>query len=369
MRITLSVEALHPQLSGIGRYTWELCKRLPDHADIGHLNFWRGGRLLNDPGRLLLAETERRRPPQLIRWIYHAQGRRALRSTLVHGPNYFLPDGTRSGVITVHDLSVFRYPETHPASRVKSFERHFASSLARARHIITDSETVRRELIADFSVPARSVSAVHLGVNSQFQPRTDVSIKPVISKWGLRPGQFGLSVAALEPRKKITELITAWGRLSENVRRRYPLVLAGVTGWRNKEIHDRIARASSEGWLKHLGYVSDADLAGLYAGARLFIYPSIYEGFGLPPVEAMASGTPVIVANRSCLPEICGDAPRLVEPDDIEAFTSAIEQSLLDDDWRNEAIRRGLARARSFTWDRCLRGTVEVYKRDSGQGD
>ena len=131
----------------------------------------------------------------------------------------------------------------------------------------------------------------------------------------------------------------------------------------NERIHDELIAAREEGWLRHLGHVDEVDLPRLYAGAALFVYPSAYEGFGLPPVEAMASGVPVIVSNRSCLPEVCGEAARYVDPDNDNEFLSAIAEGLDNEQWRAEAICRGLHRAKQFTWDRCTEDTVAVYRR------
>ena len=364
MRITLCVDALSPQLSGIGRYTWELCKGLTQNEELrSSLRFYVGGSLIDDPSRLLVDQHYRPRRRRGLRWISGWEARKALRSALVHGPNYFLPLESEVGVITIHDLSVFRYPETHPPSRLLSFERQFASSLERAVHVITDSETIRRELIATFSVPPEDVTAVPLGVDPNFYPMETDEIATTLAKWNLRPGEYGLSVSAFEPRKKIAELIRAWRGLPFSVKSAYPLVLAGAAGWLNEELKEDISAAESEGWLKFLGYVPEAELPRLYAGARLFIYPSIYEGFGLPPIEAMASGTPVIVADRSCLPEICGDAARFIDPDDMADFNSAIEQSLCDDRWRSATRTRGIERAGLYRWGRCVADTVEVYKK------
>jgi alpha-1,3-rhamnosyl/mannosyltransferase len=119
---------------------------------------------------------------------------------------------------------------------------------------------------------------------------------------------------------------------------------------------------SAEGWLHHIGFVGEEDLPSLYAGAGLFIYPSIYEGFGLPPLEAMASGVPVIVAARSCLPEVCGPAALYMDPDDDDDFLAALTRGLEDETWRAQAISAGLARAASFSWKRCMEDTVEAYR-------
>jgi glycosyltransferase involved in cell wall biosynthesis len=364
MRITLCVDALASQLSGIGRYTWKLCEGLAEGDEISSLRFYRENLLIGDPGELLRAAHSRRKRDRAVdRWFRRLQARRALRTSLVHGPNYFLPPEAESGVITVHDLSVFRHPETHPADRLKAFERRFESSLSRAAHVITDSETVRQELVNSFSIPAASISAIPLGVEARFRPHDPGEVSASIAQWGLTAGNYGLSVAAFQPRKKISELIHAWRRLPSRIRDDFPLVLAGAAGWRNEELHEQIVDATSQGWLRHLGFVDETHLPQLYAGASLFLYPSIYEGFGLPPIEAMASGTPVIVSNRSCLPEVCGDGARFIDPDDGQAFTCAIEEGLFDQQWRSQTIAKGLERARRFTWDRCIADTVSVYRK------
>ena len=178
--------------------------------------------------------------------------KQVLRSSLVHGPNYFLPPGVEGGVITVHDLSVFRYPETHPAARVRAFEKLFKSSLDRSAHIITDTDTIRREVIETFSVPPEMVTAVHLGVDHRFKP-TDKS-SAALASWGLATGKYGLCVSTLEPRKRILELLLAWERLPSELRLEYPLVLAGGSGWENEALHKEIGRGTAEGWLRLLGF-------------------------------------------------------------------------------------------------------------------
>jgi glycosyltransferase involved in cell wall biosynthesis len=362
LQVTLCVDALETQLGGIGRYALELCNGLPKRAEISSVRYYARNRLIDDPQRFLRGESVY--PGRGLRragraWV----ARQALRSSVVHAPNYFLPRKVETGVITVHDLSVFRYPETHPPERVGQFERLFADSLCRASQIITDTETVRHELIDMFAVKPEKVTAVPLAVSERFKPVDQSKLLPHLSKWNLRPGGYGLCISALEPRKKVPELLAAWRRLPIDLRDAFPLVLAGGSGWMNEHLQEELAAAEFEGWLRRLGYVAEVELPHLYAGAALFVYPSIYEGFGLPPIEAMASGVPVIVSNRSCLPEICGDAARYVEPDDDNGFLIAIEESLRNGDWRSVTINRGLERAAGFTWDRCIGATVGVYSR------
>jgi glycosyltransferase involved in cell wall biosynthesis len=362
MRVTLCVDALEPQPGGIGRYTLELCKGLAEQESVSKLFFFARNCLLDNPDGPSRGQGVRQAGGVI--GAYRAwQTSRTLRSTLVHGTNYFLPRAADTGIITVHDLSVFKYPETHPSTRVQAFERLFSSSVERATQIITDTETVRRELIEGFAVRAESVTVVPLGVGRRFKPHDTAELTPLLDQWGLTADRYGLCVSTLEPRKKVAELIAAWRQLPRRLRDTIPLVLAGGPGWRNDKLHSDILDAASEGWLKHLGFVHEAHLPKLYAGARLFIYPSVYEGFGLPPIEAMASGTPVVVANRSCLPEVCGDAVSYVDPDNITDFAFVLECSLSDVNWRSEALKNGLLRAREFTWERCVAETTAVYGR------
>lgn len=361
MRVTLCVDALEPHPGGIGRYTWELCKGLAQGQHIDDLAFYARARLLPDPQVLLTSSCLPRRSG-VRRVIDRWKTASRLRSSLVHGPNYFLPQRAERGVITVHDLSVFKYPETHPAKRVQDFERRFLHSLRKASHVITDTETIREEVIEMFGVHPHSITAVPLGVDVRFRPLDEENAE-VFKAWGIEAGRYGLCISTLEPRKKIFELLRAWRELPQPVRARFPLVLAGGSGWNNEALHEEIARASAEGWLRHLGFVEEQKLPTLYAGAALFLYPSIYEGFGLPPLEAMASGVPVLVSGGSCMQEVGGDAPRYVNPDDIAGFTLAVEDSLTDENWRSEAVRRGLERTTQFTWARCIDATAGVYRK------
>lgn len=355
-RVTLWVDALEPNPGGIGRYTGELCKGLATRDGVS-ARYFGHNRLLDDPG-LLLRGAPLPPPRNALRNWWDKRG---LKSSVVHGPNYFLPYFAETGIITVHDLSVFRYPETHPAERITAFEGQFLSSLSRATHIITDTETVRRELIEMFDAQPEVVTAIPLGVDSSFRPHSAGELSPTLERWGLTPNGYGLCVSTLEPRKKISELLAAWRELPKLVRDSHPLVLCGGAGWRNEALRDEVENGVAEGWLRHLGFVEEELLPKLYAGAALFVYPSIYEGFGLPPVEAMASGVPVMVSHHSCLPEVCGDAARYFEPDDAAGFVNALERNLADREWQLETVERGLVRVRQFSWKQCVDRTVEIY--------
>lgn len=361
MRVTLCVDALGPQLTGIGRYTWELCKRLPLREEITSLNFFGRHQMIENPELLLRGDRLRRRW-RPFRLLDRRRALSALRSSLVHGPNFFLPPEAATGVVTIHDLSVLRFPETHPAARVREFEQKLAKSVHRAAHVITDTETVRSEVITEFSLPPERVTAVPLGVDEMFSPMAAGQASEALRRWGLEPGSYGLCVATFEPRKKLAELVRAWRALPAALRNAHPLVLAGGSGWRNQALLSQIAEAENEGWLRSLGFVKETDLPQLYAGAALFIYPSVYEGFGLPPLEAMASGTPVLVSNRTCMAEVCGEAAGYFDPGDVEGTALAIASSLTDLVWQGKARIAGPEQAQKFTWERCVEGTVAVYE-------
>lgn len=371
MKLILAVDALLPPLSGIGRYAWELAthyRAFPNNLDS--MRFFFAERLVDDPTHLL--ETSRAGRASSDRekhWSLPLKGwrqwrmRREMRGYVFHSPNYFLPDSVDSGIVTVHDLSVFKYPETHPVARIKHFERGFVSTLARATHLITDSEATRSEVIDYFNWSPNRITAIGLGAGPEFHSRSASEVAIALSYYGLVHGGYSLCVSTLEPRKRIDRLLVAYLNLPQPVRERYPLVLAGSAGWLNDDLREQIEQGEREGWLRYLGFVDDSFLPLLYSGARAFLYPSVYEGFGLPVLEAMASGVPTLTSNSSSLPEISSGAAWLVEPDNHQMLLSGIEQVLCDDNWREAAIARGLQVASSQTWGRCAERTLDICRR------
>lgn len=361
MRLGITVDSLSPHLTGIGRYTWALCQGLVDDPSIDDLAYFRVDRWLSNPEGLVAGTARRRsRLPRFARkWAMRGQ----FKQRLIHGTNYFLPDFAESGVVTVHDLSIYLHPETHPVDRIRDFENRFASSLERAAHVITDSEVTRQDLIAQLSYPADKVTTVHLGVSNRFRPSDRAALEPQLRRIFRRPiRDYILSVATFEPRKRIEAAIHAHAHFCDRTGMDIPLVLVGAEGWVNESLHALIASEERKGRLLMLGFVAEADLPALYAGARLFVYPSIYEGFGLPPIEAMACGVPAIVSNRSCLPEVTRGAAMMIDPDDLEGLSAAIEQALVDDIWRDGAIGAGMAVAAHYSWKRCVEKTIGVYR-------
>lgn len=365
MKITLTIDALSPTLSGIGRYCWELVQRIPALAHPDEVFFYRDAAIWKRPDVFISAGPKRKVPGFLKKFQAKTQRQKvaaAFRDTLIHSPNYFLPPQAEGGIITVHDLSVFKFPETHPVERLNHFEREFSLSIARARLIITDTETVRREVCQFTGFPEERVVAVPLGVDARYRPQETSALQATLVHWGLVAQGYALCVGALEPRKRIGEVIKVWRRLPDLLRLQFPLVIAGPKGWLNDEIEVDLARGQAEGWVRRLGFVPENLLPMLYAGARLFAYPSVYEGFGLPLIEAMASGIPVVATRSSCIPEVCGGAAALIEDGDEDALYAAVVNGLTNPDWRAEAHLKGLARSLDFTWDACAEKTYGAYQ-------
>ena len=386
LRLVLATDAIFPPLTGIGRYAYELATRLPlrdDVEELRYLGMWGWG---NTPGALGAG-----RPPvggaipvsptwlvpvrrymatkhwavevyDQISEVWRSRLLRQGNGAIYHSPNYFLPAYHGPMVATVHDLSIVRFPQTHPAARRRYFDLAFRRSLDRADALITDSETVRQELIADYSVAPQRVTAIHLGVDASFRPHAEGELRPVLARHGLVRGQYVLSVGTLEPRKRLDQLITAYAGLPVQLRTRFPLVLTGARGWLNESVRPLIERGQAEGWLRYLGFVPQADLPAIYAGAHAFAMISIYEGFGLPLLEAMASGVPTLTSNRSCMPEVADGAALLVNPDDIDEISEQLLRLIEDEHCRAVGVARGLQRAGKLTWERCLGKTLEVYR-------
>lgn len=384
VKVVFAVDAIFAPLTGIGRYAHEIAIRLPLVADIEsvqYLGMWgwmptAGGSTQDSRPETsfqmnpVLAKLRRSMSKNILAVeLYDKVAEnwrkrllRRARGAIFHSPNYFVPEHDGPTVATVHDLSIYRFPEMHPKASRRYFDLSFERSLKRADALITDSETVRQEIISDFSVPAERITAIHLGVDASFRPYSNPEVSDVLERYRLCYGGFMLAVATLEPRKKLDNLIEAYGLLPANVKKKYPLVIVGSAGWLNERAQKRIVQGQTQGWLRYLGYVPQADLPRIYAAARGFAMISIYEGFGLPVLEAMASGVPVLTSNCSCLPEVAGGAALLANPLDVEQVKVQMEILLTDDVWRYAAVVRGLRRANELTWEMCMQRTATVYR-------
>lgn len=261
-------------------------------------------------------------------------------------------------IFSVYDLSLVKYRETHPKERVWLFEYFIKTRLQYAKHILTISEFIRREIIETFHVAPSMVTSIPLAPDPVFTPCSETHLHEVLSRYQL-PTSYLLFVSSLEPRKNIDLLIEALESANTDI----PLVLAGWQGWGDKQWLEKIKGVRFKNRIYFTGHVPDHDLQAIYTGAAALIYPSLYEGFGLPIVEAMACGCPVICSNTASMPEIAGDAAILVDPLRSDELAHAIESIVQDCRLRDTLISNGVKQAGQFTWKRTARETLDLFKR------
>lgn len=376
MKVVLSVDPIKFPLTGIGRYTFELARGL-QKIEMEDLKFLRGAQLqttlpLVKPNRPMSKGSDWKRYAArsslavnafrtLSPWL---KGRvlKNFDDYVFHGPNYHLPPFMGCSVVTIHDLSPYLWSSSHPKSRVDYLKAEIENTLKCASALITDTEHTRHEVASFFGWPLERIHAVHLASASEFIPRSPDALLEPLSRFGLETSGYTLFTGTVEPRKNIGVLLDAYSRLPFSVRQHWPLVIAGYRGWASEDLHARFERAQREGWLKYLGFVSDDLLPILMAGARLFVYPSLYEGFGLPVLEAMSCGVPVVCSDASTLPEVAGEAAAFHAPQDVDALLELLKTGLEDDHWRESARKAGLAQSAKYSWERCTRETLNVYK-------
>ncbi len=282
-----------------------------------------------------------------------------------HSLDFVLPSVRRGvSVLTVHDLSFLLFPECADDGLRSYLEKAVPRSVARADLITADSINTKNDLVCLLDAPPDSVGVVYGGVDDKFVPLDDdwKALAAARQKYGI-DFPFILSVGVIEPRKNFSRLISAYALLKERSNFAHKLVIVGRKGWLYHEVFRKVSELGLEGHVLFLGYVPDIDLPALYNLADVFAFPSLYEGFGFPVLEAMACGTPVVSSDRSSLPEIVGQAGLMVPPDDVEAIAAALEQVLADSQLRDNLVRQGFERASLFTWRKAAERIVETYRK------
>lgn len=387
MRVIVNRLVALGQKTGVGHYTAELVRCLPREADGDRIDCFPGG-WVSHAARLYArlrpywqrpvvaapAGPGRRRRFRLdlhrrgLRWLGGHFRRLCARQgyDLYHEPNFIPLPADCPTVVTLHDLSVLLHPEWHPADRVAQYERHFPGVLKQSAHFLTVSEFVRQEVIRKLGVASHRVSRVYNGIRPELGRLAGDVVASRLRALDL-PAQYLLYVGTIEPRKNLLTLLRAYCALADSLRDAWPLLLVGGWGWNAREVADYLDGTARAKGVRQLGYVSDHDLPALYNGARALIYPSCYEGFGLPPLEMMACGGAVLASTAGALIETVGSRAHLTHPDDLDGWRRALERVLRDDDWWR-GLRAGVeAVARPYTWERCAAETLHVYRQVCGK--
>ncbi|MFP5322140.1 MAG: glycosyltransferase family 4 protein [Acidimicrobiia bacterium] len=367
LRVAVDATPLLGARTGVGIFTHALLRGLGARADVDVTAF-----PVSIAGRdrlpgLVPAGVVARTPPLPARPLHRAWQRVSLprldrlvgRPDVVHGPNFVVPPARAARVATVHDLTTLRFPELCHADTLR-FPDIVRRAAAEGAWIHAPSHAVRDEVVAELGLDPERVVAVPNGFDT---PVGDAQVGRALA--GV--DRYLLAVGTVEPRKDLPSLVAAVDRLAAD----HPdlvLVHAGGDGWQVERLAEAVAAMAHPERFRRLGHVPHDQLGHLYAGARAFAYPSVYEGFGIPVLEAMAVDVPVVTTDVPAVREVAGDAALIVDPGDVDALAEAIGRAWTDESWRQEAVRRGRARCERYSWDACVDGIVELYRRAAGSG-
>lgn len=361
MRVAVDSTALLDQPTGVGSFTRALLEGLATHDAVDPLAFaltWRGRGGLDDVVPSGVEVCSRPLPARPLRFAWSRTDLPRLdhligSHDLVHGTNFVVPPSSGAELVTVHDLTAVRFPELCTADTLR-FPALITRAVARGAWVHTVSEHVRAEILEHFDVDAERVRVVPNAL------RPAVPGDSARGRTVAGAVDYVLAIGTIEPRKGLPTLVRAFDRLAAD----HPdlwLIHAGPEGWATEAFTTAAAAAAHGSRIRRLGYVSADDRAHLLAGARVFAYPSTYEGFGIPPLEAMAAGVPVVTSDAGALVEIAGPASLQVPVDDSEALADALEQAITDDGLRHDLIARGRDRAAEFDEKRMIDGMIRLY--------
>ena len=379
LTVAVDISSFWEPLTGIGWYLYRILEHLAHRDDVklrlyGPVFFDADAgplvELPQGPAIELVVYTlpmELAIPPMLLHRILHkvrplliaADGNR-----VIFAPNFFLPGQFRLArgkvVATIHDLGFMKVPWTLQQETLRDLDRKLHRSLRQASSLLTPSEAVRREILEADLVAPEEVTAIHHG------PGQLANVEPGDLPEGT-PERFALHVGTIEPRKNLGIVVKAWKRLRDEGANPPTLVLCGRLGWHAEEILPLLDQGEKEGWLHRFGYVDNPQLAALYRSALFVVFPSVYEGFGLPAVEAQRAETPLICSDIPVLREVAGDAAVFVPPDSPEAWAEAV-RNLTDDESHQATLSRlGGVHAATFSWARAAQATLEVWRQAASQ--
>ena len=380
MHVGIDYTAAAWQGAGIGRYTRELIRAIvAQGAAHRYTLFYAAGGLdpdspyVADLRQLCDADANLRRVPIPLSPRRLTQLWQRLRVPvpvelftgridLLHAPDFVVPPTRARTLVTIHDLSFLVHPECAEPSMVRYLTDAVPRGLRRANVILADSQATRRDLVRLLTIDPARIDLIYPGVGSRFCPMEAEATEPVRRRLGL-PDRFVLSVSTLEPRKNLVRLLEAFAQVVQTDFSNLHLLIAGRRGWLYEDIFAAIDRLQLRERVRLLDYVHDKDLPALYNLAAAFVYPSIYEGFGIPPIEALACGTPTVTADNSSLPEVVADAAVLVSAEDVGSIASGIVRVVSDEVLRARLRAAGPAQARKFTWEQAAKRVLACYQR------
>ncbi len=371
--IVIDAITLLSRVTGIGKYTHEVSKRLLRSSDDLDITFYYGYFSKN------LYEPQDASSGKLSKNLMSILGQNYVFKNLARGIKLYLLKylsgtydlywepaivplqhmKTGSLVTTVHDFSFHHHPEWLDKELRAYITRHFWTNIPRSSRIITGSLYTKSEIVKFLQYDPAAIDVIYHGVDhSIFRPYEEETLRTFAASHTL-PVKYLLFVGSIEPRKNLIKTLLAYNQLPKEFKKEFKFVLAGFSGWNNSEVMALIEKEKEN--ITYLGYLTDFELACLYNLASVLIYPSLYEGFGLPPLEAMACGTPVVVSRVASLPEVCGDAAFYIDPHDISNIADGMLNVANDDAMRKSMARKGLTRASGFTWDESARKHLSVF--------
>ena len=390
MRVVLGADPLFQPPTGIGNYTRNLARNLLALQLLEELTLYANGAVFRADSMASLIDSSiestswKENNLGLLSKLrgYLASREWALRAyqtltpvvdrvrlhryqgAVFHSPNYLLPAFAGPTVVTIHDLSIQRYPQYHPAKRVRFLDACIKDAAANATHIITDSTCVRAEILGHFGLDETRVTAIPLAAGERFRPRIEEDCRAVLEALKIRYKEFFFFASTIEPRKNLLRICAAYRALRETGKIDWPIIFAGGTGWKSDAEHEEIQALVRRGWAQYLGFVDAATLPILYSAAGALVFPSVYEGFGLPALEAQQSGTRVITSRGSAMAEFASEHDLLVDPLEvdslIEGMASAVALESAGDGRALESDGSGLS------WQNTARLTADVYKKAFG---
>ena len=360
-----SISLLSP-LTGIGRYTYEISKELisKDGFDVAFFYGYHSKTLLrpttnSEIKNLKFLLNEYPFIKKIARKVLIFSSKiTAPTYDLYWQPNFIPNDGIKAKkiVTSVHDFSFILHKEYHPKERIEHFEKYFFTNVAKSDMIITGSEFSKQEILEQLNFSNEQIQVIYHGINHNlFKVYDNIKVNFEL------PKKFIFSVGSIEPRKNLVGLLKAYNSLDKEFKKEFKLVLAGFKGWENEEIINLIEQDKEN--IHYLGFVSDSELAKVYNLASLFVFPSFYEGFGLPVLEAMACGTPVVSSNTTSLPEVGGEAVVYCDPNNVNDIAEKIQIVLNDKKLQQEMIGKSLKRAKQFTWEKAAQEHMKIFEK------